>query len=51
MSIPYNPLLKPSLGTPLDKGHSFTKGLVGCWLKIEGWSDDTLRQKENFTKG
>ena len=35
MTIPYNPLLKPPLGTPLDKSHRLARGLVGCWLMNE----------------
>jgi len=36
MSYPYHRLMKPRLGTPLNKGHRLSKGLVGCWLMNEG---------------
>jgi hypothetical protein len=28
--------VKPLLGTPLDRSHPLSKGLVGCWLMNEG---------------
>ena len=32
----YRRLLKPHLGTPLNKGHRLSKGLAGLWLMNEG---------------
>jgi hypothetical protein len=34
--IPYNPLLKPPLGTPINKTRARQLGLVGFWLMNEG---------------
>ena len=36
MAYPYRKFRKPRLGTPLNKGHRLSKGLVGYWLMNEG---------------
>jgi len=36
MAYPYRRLIKPRLGTPLNKGHSLVKGQSGCYLMNEG---------------
>ena len=36
MTTPYNPFIKPALGTPIQRGHPLARGLIGAWLFNEG---------------
>lgn len=47
----YNPRLKPRLGTPLNKSHRLSKGLVGCWLMNEGGGKTVYDLSGNGHKG
>lgn len=51
MSFPYHRLMKPPLGTPLNKGDSLSKGLVGCWLMNEGAGNKVFDLSGNKNAG
>lgn len=51
MTIPYNPLLKPPLGTPISKSIAHHLGLIGLWLMNEGSGDKVFDLSGNKKHG
>jgi len=51
MAYPYRKFIKPRLGTPLNKGHRLSKGLVGCWLMNEGCGGEVFDLSGNKNTG
>lgn len=47
----YNPLLKPTLGTPINKARARQLGVVGLWLFNEGGGDTVLDSSGNNPSG
>jgi len=51
MTIPFNPRMKPRLGTPINKAIAHKLGLVGCWLFNEGGSGQVFDLSGNGNTG